>query len=113
MIFNKIKKILPEWLLIILLSVKYKIQKYFISKEENDFLIRSKLFYSKLINKNDLYFDVGANVGNRIITMLSLGAKIVAVEPQKSCQLVLESKFGNKISIVNQGLSSRVEKKTF
>jgi FkbM family methyltransferase len=54
-----------------------------------------KSFYSQFIKKNDLVFDVGANVGNRTEIFLSLGARVVAIEPQENCINVLRTKFGN------------------
>lgn len=54
-------------------------------------------FYSQFIQKNDLCFDVGANSGNRTDIFLSLGAKVVAVEPQSSCMEELRKKYrGNE-----------------
>ena len=41
-----------------------------------------KRFYATLIAPNDLVFDIGAHVGSRSRTLLSLGAQVVAVEPQ-------------------------------
>ncbi len=42
-------------------------------------------FYSKLIHKGFLCFDIGANVGAKSIIFLKNGAKVIAFEPQKSC----------------------------
>lgn len=39
-------------------------------------------FYGGLIAPGDLVFDIGAHVGSRSRTLLSLGAAVVAVEPQ-------------------------------
>lgn len=63
-----------------------------------------KIFYSYFVKENDLCFDVGSNVGNRISPLLQIGARVVAVEPQKSCFKILKHKFGNEIIIVNKGL---------
>lgn len=41
-----------------------------------------KRFYRDLIAPGDLVFDIGAHVGSRSHTLLSLGAEVVAVEPQ-------------------------------
>ena len=46
---------------------------------------KSKLFYSKLINKNDLCFDIGANIGMKSVCFLSLNARVIAFEPQTKC----------------------------
>ena len=57
-------------------------------------LIRGKKFYSEFIKAGDLVFDIGTNLGNRSEVFLELGAKVVAVEPQRSCIDVLKDKFG-------------------
>jgi len=61
--------------------------------------------YQRWVKPGGLVFDIGANVGNRIDIFLEIGAKIVAVEPQKHCVQILMEKFGNKINIENIGLS--------
>lgn len=76
--------------------------------EDNIELIKTrKLFYSQFVKSGDLCFDVGANIGNRVDPLLLLNAKIVAVEPQISCQKILKSKFGNNIILVNEGLGEK------
>jgi len=49
--------------------------------------------YSGFIAEGDLVFDVGANHGNRSEVFLSLGAKVVAFEPQPGCANDLRGKF--------------------
>ena len=80
-----------------------KLQKK-IKQNEAEAFRRRKLFYSSFIRKDDLCFDVGANIGNRIRPLLAIGSKVVAVEPQKNCYRFLQYKFGNKIKIVTKGL---------
>ncbi|WP_445453222.1 FkbM family methyltransferase [Flavobacterium sp. 25HG05S-40] len=46
---------------------------------------RSKKFYAQFIIEGDLCFDIGANVGKKSKLFLSLGAKVIAFEPQSSC----------------------------
>lgn len=41
-----------------------------------------KRFYSDLIKSGELVFDIGAHAGSRSRTLLSLGARVVALEPQ-------------------------------
>jgi len=53
-------------------------------------------FYSQFIAEGDLVFDVGANVGNRVAVFLELGARVVAVEPQKACIKTLRRRFGHE-----------------
>ena len=43
---------------------------------------RLRHFYRQFIQPGDLCFDIGAHVGNRIRVWLSLGAQVIAVEPQ-------------------------------
>lgn len=42
-------------------------------------------FYSQFIEKHDLCFDVGANMGSKTSKFLKLGAKVVSIEPQEAC----------------------------
>ena len=44
---------------------------------------RKKMYAQFFSGAGDLYFDVGANMGNRIEPLIDMGLKIVAVEPQK------------------------------
>lgn len=74
---------------------------------------RRRIFYSSFVRKNELCFDIGANIGNRITPLLALGAKIVAVEPQEICHAYLKKKFGNKIEIITKGLGDSEGSKEF
>jgi FkbM family methyltransferase len=71
---------------------------------------RSKKLYRQFINKDDLVFDVGANIGNRAKFFNDLGARVVCVEPQEKCVAILKEKFKNNpaITIVPKGLSDKV-----
>lgn len=51
-------------------------------------------FYSQFISPGELFFDVGANIGNRTKILLKLGAEVVAIEPQDECVNILESVLG-------------------
>lgn len=42
-------------------------------------------FYRAFVAPGDLVFDVGANLGNRTKIFLTLGARVVAFEPQPEC----------------------------
>ncbi len=46
---------------------------------------KEESFYSTLISKGDLCFDIGANNGKKSKLMLATGAKVIAFEPQSSC----------------------------
>lgn len=57
-------------------------------------------FYSQFIAPGDLCFDIGANMGNRVRIFLKLGARVVAVEPQRRCGRFLIKHFGSEDSFV-------------
>ncbi len=63
---------------------------------------RMKKFYSYFVKRDDLCFDVGANVGNRTEIFLSLGATVISVEPQPLCLEALRSKFGKNPRVILQ-----------
>ena len=63
-------------------------------------------FYSQFLKPGDLVFDVGANIGDKAELFLSLGVKVVAVEPQESCWRVLKRRFkGQDVTVEACGLS--------
>ena len=57
------------------------------------------VFYSRLINRGDLCFDVGAYVGDFTEVFLELGAKVVCCEPLKNCVHQLYERFGNNKNV--------------
>ena len=61
--------------------------------------------------KNDLIFDIGANIGKLTEKYLELGAKVICVEPQSSCAKILFEKFNSnqKVKIIKKGVSNRIE----
>jgi FkbM family methyltransferase len=50
---------------------------------------RGRRLYGQWIRPGSLCFDIGANVGDRSLIFLSLGAQVVAVEPQRECVAAL------------------------
>lgn len=52
---------------------------------------QNKNFYGQLIKKGQLCFDIGANVGEKSRYFLSLGARVIAFEPQSSCAEALQN----------------------
>lgn len=57
-------------------------------------------FNSQFIKKNDLCFDIGANVGEKTKVFFKLGAKVISVEPQKRCLQKLYEQFGKNKNVV-------------
>ncbi|WP_284653712.1 FkbM family methyltransferase [Flavobacterium terrisoli] len=51
---------------------------------------KNKKFYAQFIGKGDLCFDIGANIGVKSKLFLSLGANVIAFEPQTACRKSLE-----------------------
>jgi FkbM family methyltransferase len=47
-------------------------------------------FYSQFLNRGDLVFDVGANVGIYTEVFSELGARVIAIEPNPRCCRVLK-----------------------
>jgi FkbM family methyltransferase len=68
-----------------------------------------KKLYSKFVKKDDLVFDVGANIGEHTEVFLELGARVVCIDPQPYCVEVLNNKFAenDSVKIVAQGLSDK------
>jgi FkbM family methyltransferase len=64
--------------------------------------------YSQFVKSGDLCFDVGANVGHKCEAMLALGARVIAVEPQPSCQVELRAMFGGhpRFTLVPKAVAS-------
>ena len=64
--------------------------------------------FSQFAGNGDLVFDVGANRGNRIDACLSLGTRVLAVEPQARCVRSLRRRFGSNpaVKIVPEALGA-------
>lgn len=52
---------------------------------------QNKQFYAQFIGQDDLCFDIGANTGKKSRLFLSLGANVIAFEPQTACQESLKN----------------------
>lgn len=63
-----------------------------------------KIFES-IINKNDLVFDVGSNMGNKSETFLNLGAKVIGFEPQSECFEQLINKFNGNLNFIAENIA--------
>src|ERR1700754_4061338 len=51
-------------------------------------------FYGQFLGPGDVAFDIGAHVGSRVRAWRTLGARVIAVEPQPDCLRVLRLFFG-------------------
>jgi len=52
-----------------------------------------------LVRHDDLVFDIGAHVGDRVASFRRLGARVVAVEPQPAMLRVLRLLYGHRAGI--------------
>lgn len=69
---------------------------------------RLKRFYSAFIQKGNLVFDIGANIGNRSVVFRDLGASVVSFEPNPQVAELLKFRFGKTVRVENIGLANEV-----
>jgi FkbM family methyltransferase len=83
---------------------------------------RETEFYQHLLRgfrSGDLIFDIGANHGHKVDIFLRLGARVVAVDPDKFNQQVLQRKFlkwrfkQKPLTIVGKAVSDEIGRATF
>src|SRR5436190_13825501 len=55
--------------------------------------------YGNFVRPGDLVFDVGAHVGDRVASFRRLGARVVAVEPQRSMLRALRLLYGRSADV--------------
>ncbi len=69
---------------------------------------RLQHLYTQILAPGDLYFDIGAHVGNRIYAASKVGARVVALEPNPSLFSFLQRAFhGNdSITLLEQGVGA-------
>lgn len=69
-------------------------------------------FYASLVQPGDLCFDIGAHVGNHLAAWLSLGARVVAVEPQPLFMRWLRWRYGrfSQVVLVEQAVGAEENK---
>jgi len=87
-------------------KVRRRIKSMFLDKHK-----RELSFYKKLVGKNNLFFDIGANVGDKTEKFLNVGVRVVSVEPQTECVKILKDKFLNNknVIIVDKCLGSELK----
>ncbi len=61
--------------------------------DRGDALAMLKLWYSPFVSRGCLVFDIGANRGDHTSAFLSLGARVISVEPNSRCCAALRSRF--------------------
>jgi FkbM family methyltransferase len=77
-------------------------------------MLQMRSLYGNFIAPGDLCFDIGANMGSRVGSFLMLGAKVIALEPQKSCCAELKNVYANQpVEIIQKGVGAKNEIKKF
>ena len=112
MLFSQSKKVLKNWLGPYWVFRAKELSRSLFGQKKEDPAFDLEL-YKSFIQKGDLCFDVGANIGNKVDMLLALGAEIVAIEPQPESYKILKHKYGNKVHLVRKGLGQEEEVKDF
>jgi FkbM family methyltransferase len=81
--------------------------KIFESKKKKELRKKRREFYLQFLSSGDIYYDIGANYGNRIEPIIDENIKIIAIEPQPKCIKKLKSKFKNNIILIPKGLGAK------
>jgi FkbM family methyltransferase len=65
--------------------------------------------FSKFVKPGDLVFDVGASIGAKTEVFLSLGARVIAFEPQAQCcrEISARVRGDKRLTIVNKAVGAR------
>jgi FkbM family methyltransferase len=66
---------------------------------------RLRHFYGQFVARGSLCFDIGAHAGNRVRCFRSLGARVVAVEPQADFVRVLHWLYGRDPDVAIEALA--------
>jgi FkbM family methyltransferase len=61
--------------------------------------------YGTFVRPGDLVFDVGAHVGDRVASFRRLGARVVAVEPQRAMVRALRLLYGRSKSVAIEAVA--------
>jgi FkbM family methyltransferase len=69
---------------------------------------RMEAFYRQFLRADDLAFDIGAHVGNRIRVFRRIGARVIAVEPQPDFVALLRRLYGRdrRVTIEASGVAA-------
>src|SRR5437868_6104336 len=65
-------------------------------------------FLRQFLNPGDLAFDVGANIGVRTEVFLSLGARVIAFEPQPVCAREVRARGNANLVVVEKALGDAI-----
>jgi FkbM family methyltransferase len=98
-------------------KIKYSKFHYLLLKFKNpnyiNYLNSELNFYKKLLSKNILIFDLGANMGDKTYIFSFFSRKIICYEPEKKFFLILKNRFKNKYVKIENKIVSNKKKKVF
>jgi FkbM family methyltransferase len=107
------------------MSLRHRLQSSFVRRiywaiAKRETLVsrqREEDFYRKLLvglQRTDLIFDIGANMGEKTDVFLKLGARVLSVEPDDACRAVLQDRFlhyrlrPRPVTIVGKAVSDKI-----
>ncbi|MFH1359543.1 MAG: FkbM family methyltransferase [Candidatus Omnitrophota bacterium] len=66
-------------------------------------------FYRQFVSRDDLCFDIGANIGQKVEFFLKLKARVIAVEPQCSCYHFLKNIYRKnpRVTVLHEALDEQ------
>lgn len=91
-------------------NIKF-IKSWFKGSKQKKLIKKRQEFYSQFLEPSGVFFDIGANYGNRIEPLIKEDIKIIAVEPQEECIKFLNKKYGHRITILQNGVGEKTETK--
>jgi FkbM family methyltransferase len=75
-----------------------------LNRSERRHFRAQQLLLGQFIKAGDLAFDVGANIGDRTEILLSLGASVVAFEPQPICAREISARGNERLTVVQKAV---------
>ena len=82
-------------------------------KAERRKFAEHRALMSQFLKPGNLAFDVGANIGDRSEIMLSLGASVVAFEPQARCAREIRARNNGKLIVVEKAVGASIGEADF
>src|SRR5262245_14614026 len=76
------------------------IYRHVLNREDFRHFELERALYRPFIHPGDLCFDIGANYGFKTEVFLSLGARVVAFEPQPDCCQELKARNPDAIAVM-------------
>ncbi len=91
----------------------YHLAAVSLTRNLKSLFLKERVFYSAILKKGNLCFDVGANNGGRTFLFHRLGTRVIAVEPDPRAFKFLKLRYGKKknITLLNYGLGECEEVK--